>query len=835
MELLTYQPLMWLIAVAVLALGLRFSLVERPAWQRFLSFGFRVLGILFLILALCRPIWSDKSDELHVVFLVDVSQSVDLEAAKSATEQIEEAIERLDSGDSWSLFAVAGGVRKFEQPQELAALLETWKTGMADDEFRSASRLADAMLDTRLAFPAGKSRRVVLFSDGQETDADIASALDQMRAEKIDLRLNPIEGLSQAEAAVVSIEPSTPTAFYGEVVRMRVQLAANKKVAGKLRIIHKGVSVLDKDVELVPDKPNIVNCDVNMTTPGASNWTAELIVDEDYFPVNNQGSCTVTVRGRPRVLVLHEKPAEMRSFARVMKEQDIELDVRGKFGLPESLEGILAFDAIMVADLAATALSVPQMEMLRRYVIDFGGGLVMLGSENSFGLGGYYKTPVEEVLPLVSRFEKEKEKPSLAMVLVIDKSGSMDGLPIALARQAAKAAVELLSPRDTIGVVGFDGSARVISDMRSAAEADAVKAEIDSLAAGGGTYMYVGMELGKSMLENASAKIRHMIILSDGYTQHADHEGLTQAMTEAGITVSTVALGGADRQLMATIAEIGRGRYYETNDPANVPQIFTKETMQASRSAIKEDLFASVQTGDHPILAGYREGDLPYSLGYVMTEAKPTAQLLLVAETGDPLLAVARYGLGTGMAYTSDLTERWGGEWLAWDDGGRFWAQAIRGVLRKTDAEGLHLGTSNDTKKWSLDITRTAANGTPVSGIAWDASVLDENGKKRAVQIEQVGLGRYQASIPLESHRQLSLILRDKDHEKMKVVHFHRPYPKEYRLGNKRPESIAKLSPIAASEIRGGFEPERRRKSVSHFAYFAALACLLLGILLRRV
>jgi Ca-activated chloride channel family protein len=725
LEFITYQPLIWLAVVAVLALGLRYSLVDRPAWQRFASFAMRVTGVVLLILALCRPFWSEPSDDLHVVLLVDVSQSVDLDSVKTAVGEIQQTIDNLHAGDSWSLFTVGSGVKIIDELDELEELLGNWQTGVSDHRFRSATRLADALLDTRLAFPAGKSRRTVLYSDGQETHADIAAALRQMREEKIDVRLKRIDGLAHPEAAVVSVQPSTPNAFHGEVVRMTVKLATNKQLGGKLRIVHKGVAVLDRQIALNPDKQNVVHFDVNMATSGASVWTAELIPEEDYFPINNQSSCTVMVRGKPRVLVLHEKPTEMRTFSRALEGQDFDIDVRGKFGLPDSMEGMLAFDAILLADMAATSMAPRQMELLKRYVMDFGGGLVMLGSENSFGLGGYYKTPVEEVLPLVSRFEKEKEKPSLAMVLVIDKSGSMSGAPIALARQAAKAAVELLGPRDSIGVVGFDGQPYVICEMRSAAESDAVNASIDSLQAGGGTYMFPAMVSGKDMLENTSAKIRHMIVLSDGQTQAADHEGLTQAMADAGITVSTVALGSADRQLLAGIAEIGRGRYYETNDPANVPQIFTKETMQASRSAIKEDLFGTVQTGDHPILAGYREADLPFSLGYVMTEAKPTAQLLLVAETGDPLLAVSQYGLGMGMGYTSDLTERWGGEWLAWNDCGRFWAQALRGVVRHADTEGLQVDNRQDFDVWNLDITRTAKNGAPVTEVLWDASALD--------------------------------------------------------------------------------------------------------------
>ncbi len=677
MEFLTFQPLMWLLAIVVLAIGLRFSLVDRPRWQQAASFLFRAIGIALLILALCRPFWSDESEDLHVVFLVDVSESVDKQSVTESLSEIAAFTKALRPADSWSLFSVADSVRQFESAKDFADMLAGWKSGVSDDRYRSASRLAESLLETRLAFPAGKSQRAVLFSDGQETNANVERALRQLADEGIDVRFRPIQGMTQPEAAVVSLQPATQNAFLGEVVRVTARLATNATMKAKLRILHKGVAVLDRTVSLEPKGDNTFDFDVNMTTSGSSLWTAELIPDEDHFSVNNQSSCTVSVRGRPRLLILHESPQQMRSFSRALQQQEFDVDVRGRFGLPESMEGLLAFDAIILANLPATSLEARQLLLLKRYVMDFGGGLAMFGSENSFGLGGYYKTPVEEVLPLVSRFEKEKEQPSLAMVLVIDKSGSMDGMPIVLARQAAKAAVELLGPRDTIGVLGFDDSTYVVSEMRSALEKGGVQAAIDTLAAGGGTYMYPAMLTGKDMLVNATAKIKHMVLLSDGQTQPADHESLVQSMSDSGITVSTVALGGADRQLMSNIAQIGRGRYYETNDPANVPQIFAKETIQASRSAIKEDLYGSVQISEHPILSGYRDADLPFVLGYVMTEAKPTAQLLLAVETGDPLLAVSRYGLGMGLAFTGDLTESWGGEWLAWDDCGKFWAQAF--------------------------------------------------------------------------------------------------------------------------------------------------------------
>ncbi len=834
-EFVSFRPLIWVAAIVLLLVAQRYSLVDRPPLLRWASLGFRIAAIFFLIVALCRPFAAEQSDKLHVNFLVDVSESVDLNGAIESLTHVDDWIKSMRIGDSWSLFAVGSGVRQYPSTDELCTVLKEWQTGVGDDKFRGSTRLADALLTTRLVFPADKSRRTVLLTDGQETDGDIAAVLKQLKDEGIDARLSSIPGLTHPEAAALSIEPSSREAFYGEVLRMTAKLAANQTMDGKLRLVHKGVAVQQKDVHLEPGKPILAEFDVEMTTPGASLWTVELVPDKDHFPINNQSTCTVNVRGRPRVLVLHQKPQQLRSFARMLTEQDVVVEVRGQYGLPETLEEMASFDAIIIADLPATSLTAQQMQMVKRFVMDLGGGLVMMGSENSFGLGGYYKTPVEDVLPLVSRFEKEKEKPSLAMVIVIDKSGSMQGAKIEMARQASKAAVELLGAQDTIGVVGFDGQAQVVCEMTSAGNVSTVQAAIDTLVASGGTYMYPAMTTAKEMLESTPAKIRHMILLTDGFTQPADHESLVEEMVDSGITVSTVALGDADKQLLNTIAESGKGRYYETDDPNNVPQIFTKETMEATKSAIKEDLYRSVQTGDHPILVGYGQTDLPFTLGYVMTEAKPTAQLLMAVETGDPLLAIGRYGLGTGMAYTSDLTDKWGGEWLAWEGCGKFWAQAIRGVLRKNLVDGLQVASRQDTAHWQFDIRRTAEDGNPVNGLHWDAVALDEEGQQRPIDVREIGLGHYAASIPIEGRERLTVRIRDTDHDKTSVQHFNRPYAPEYRLAQEMPTAVTELQRVDPHAITADIEPQRIRRSVVNYAYFAALACLVASILLRRL
>lgn len=836
MELLSYTPLLGLLVLPVLAVGLWFSLVDRPKGRRVASWALRALGIVLLVLALCRPFVAGRSDDLHVVFLVDVSESVDLAAAEASLAHVEEAVAALGAGDSWSLFALGEQVRKHESVEALRGVIAQWRNSAADDRFRSGTRLAAALRQVRLAFPGGKAKRLVVLSDGQPTDGEVDDALRVLRDERIEVRLRRIAGLTDPEAAVAAVEPSTRSAFENEIVRLTVRLASNTAMGGELRIIHRGAVVARTDVQLTPDEEHEVQLDVAMTTPGPSVWTAELLPDQDRFPINNQASCTIDVAGQPRLLVLHEKPREMRDFARTMQEQRFVVDVRPPHGLPDTMDRLLAFDAVVLADAPATGMSTRQMLLLNRYVADFAGGLMMLGSENSFGLGGYYKTPVEEVLPLVSRFEKEKEKPSLAMVLVIDKSGSMDGLPIALARQAAKAAVELLSPQDQIGVVAFDSQAYIVSEMRPGTDAPTVKLSIDRLGAGGGTFMYAGMRAASDMLENTPARIKHMIVLGDGQTQPADHLGLVAELVDQHVTVSTVALGaGADQHLLATIAEQGRGRYYQTMDPTTVPQIFTRETMQASRSAIKEDVFASVQVSDHPLLAGFETEPLPFTLGYVMTQPKPTAQVVLATQTGDPLLAVSRFGLGTGMAYTGDLTRRWGGEWLAWRRFGQFCSQLFRALVRKADDRDVLVHQQREADTWRVRIDRRDASGRPIPGIHWDAELIDDQGGRRPVAIEETGLGRYAVDLPLADQRHLTLRLHDTDHGKLKALHYRRPYPAEYRLNRRAPEVLAALPRFEPAAIRAGLEPVARREPVSHYAILAAMACLIAGVVLRRV
>lgn len=836
MQFSNLQHLWWLIpALLLLFLGFSFTLVDRPKRWKWLSFLCRVLAVILLILGLCKPFQKGSADDLHVVFLVDGSASVSAKGMNEAITKVEEGLEKLSPKDTFSI-QLFGNQLKNTTIEELKTLSAAIERDGADAQTRAATDLSSALLSARMKFRADKAKKIVVLSDGVPTGSDISRSLEILSDEQVGVSFHKISPLQKTEVAAVHFQSLVPSAFEGEIVRMTGEVATNKAMSATVRLIHRGLEVQTQQLELDPNKKNIVEFEAEMFTAGVSRWVMEVQAEDDYFLMNNAASTTIDVSGKPRILAIHKEPKKMRALSRSLRKQGIELDVRGAKGLPNTLEELLTFRAVLLCDVPATDLTVKQMFDLKRYVADMGGGLGMLGSENSFGIGGYHNTPIDEILPIASRYEKEKIKPSLAMALVIDKSGSMGGQPIQLARQAAKSAVELLGSQDSIAVIGFDSNAQTIVPMSSASNKGGIKDSIDSLAAGGGTNLYPGLLRAQEMLDATPAKIKHIIILSDGQTAGSGYEELIADLSATRVTVSTVALGeGAAKELMQALAHLGKGRYYETNDPESVPQIFTKETMQASKSAIKEDLYGTVHLADHPMLNGFEQAELPFIMGYVMTQARPTAKVLLGTELGDPLLATNRFGLGQTFAYSSDLTEKWGSEWLSWSACGSFWNQVLRSILRKEDGRGIQISSSISNDQLTLNLTRKDDAGNLVNRVKWKTAILDGSQKKEPLLLTQAGIGRYTTTIPLTGKERIIAQFSDSADGTNKTFLWQRSYPEEFQLNTiTHPElvkiEVTNMDTLREISIQGVVEKDR----LPWFA-FGAIGIAILGILLRRV
>jgi uncharacterized membrane protein len=727
----------YLLALLVLpVVGWYFArgLTDFSRWQRIASLTVRTLVVVLLVAALCGLTWLKSSKDLYVVFVIDDSLSVG-EEGKSETEKF------LDRATAAAGNNKVAFVRFGAEPG--AVVNDRGATIVAN---RQGTNIAAALEVARAAIPPSHVPRLVLLSDGNQTKDD---ALRTALRGDVPIYTVPLSTSKEPEVQVSAVNVP-PQIRDGEPFYVEVVIDSNHADEGEIEVFRGAHRVISEKVKIKPG-PNTFRFKQQITGERMAEYTARIKGFQDKLLDNNSAKGLVFSSGKPRVLVVDTDPKQARHLAFALEQEGIKVDIRPAQGIPDTLSDLQNYELLVLSNVPATAMTTRQMNNIRTYVQDLGGGLVMVGGDQSFGLGGYYKTTIEEILPVRSDFEKEKEKPSLAMVLVIDKSGSMGGVKMEMAKDAAKAAVELLGPKDKVGVIAFDADLFWVAEVQSAANKAQIIDKISGIEAGGGTIMGPPMEAAYDALRDTPAKLKHVIILTDGVSEPADFEGITQNMAQAKQTCTTVAVGDdCDFKLLQDIARIGNGRYYHAEDPTNVPQIFAKETVTASKSAINEQPFTPVVTRPSQVIADIKFDDAPFLLGYVTTRPKPTSEQILTTEKGDPLLSWWRYGLGMSVAFTSDAKSRWSAEWLSWQGYSKFWAQVIRHAMRKSDAKGMYvqLDQKDGIAKVTLDAIKT--DGKYLNEANAELTVIEPRGGERKLTMTQIAPGRYVGEFPAD-------------------------------------------------------------------------------------
>jgi uncharacterized membrane protein len=481
----------------------------------------------------------------------------------------------------------------------------------------------------------------------------------------------------------------------------------------------------------------------------------------------------------------------------------------------------------VLSDLSALALSREQMELYRRWVQDFGGGFLMLGGENSYGVGGYFRTPIEQILPVRMEHEDRRDIPSLALLVVLDRSGSMSAIAqgqtkISLANQGAVMAFKVLQPKDFFGVLAVDVRSHVVAPLQQHLAKGPVEQKILSVTAGGGgIYIYTSLAECFQLLRDTPARIKHVILFSDAADAEEKTAGemsdgtrtggsaldLASAMLSAKITTSVVGLGvetDKDTAFLRQLAERGNGRFYLTSDATTLPQIFSTETMKVAQSSLIEEPFQAVPAGKSPLVEGVDWAQAPLLLGYNATKPKPTADVLLATERGEPLLATWRYGLGQAAAFTSDAKSRWASEWLQWPGYGKFWTQVVRGLMRKSDQASFAVQTQETQDQLTLHIDAIKPDGRFRNRLPLELSALGPDGSQRMFTPNQVAPGQYSVTLDLAPEGTTLFALSSPDLPDGGTVFGHtRSYPREF-LRNTLNEPLLRQM---AQMTHGEFDP----------------------------
>jgi uncharacterized membrane protein len=710
-----------------------------------------VRGALVVVLALTllRPALPRWVDRQNVVFLLDLSDSVSLAARERAYRFVAEAVEGLKTGDHHGLI-VFGEQAVVDQPLSNKSAVDRPRAEVAGrgTNIHQAIQLALATL------PPGQANRIVMLTDGrQNAGAALAGAQAAKNAGADVYYVAAPLTFTQEVVAESMVLPQEVK--YGEPFQAKVVAWSHKDTQGRLSLFRNGEFLGSQIVRLSAGK-NVFAYRQSLDQSGIHVYQAAIEVDGDTIEDNNRSVGTVVVRGRPQVLLADKDRSHAQSLAAALRSQNIDVTVVEPGGIPKDIAGLQKYDGVVLSNVSSLKLTKPQMTQIRDYVRDHGGGLMMLGGEESFGLGGYYRTPIEEALPVTMDVKQKVEIPSLAVVLSIDRSGSMAMstdekiTKLDLAKEAGHLVVDLLDERNEIGVMSWDTEFIWDATVRAARDKAAIHHSIATIKAGGGTDGYPALKESYAVLFERPALLKHVIFLSDGQMTRGDFQGLLRRMAKDKITVSTVAIGkDADVQLMVDVAKWGRGRFYYTEDSQTIPRIFTLETQLASKASLVEQPFKPQLTAPgHEAMQEINWKAVPPLGGYVATTLKPTAELVLMSHQEDPVLATWRFGLGRAAAFTSDAKAKWGVLWLRWREFNKFWAQMTRWTLRS--------GSRSDTTAMVQRIDQTGevvvdavdGKGEFINFLDSQVGVVAPNRQRDVVDLEQIGPGRYRGRFP---------------------------------------------------------------------------------------
>ena len=800
----SYWPLLLLVALPVLVWLGRRSATGLGARHLRVSTALRVIVLLLVALACMHPVLHHAARELSVVYALDVSRSVSPAFIEKSIEWIRSANTE-GKPDHTAYVAFADKPVVVGKAEEIRSISVTTGGAAApagaDVLDQSQTNLERALLEALHNLAPHHRKRLVLFSDGNATEGELARAVARARAEDVRVFSVPADVRAPGDAWIEAVDLPDVVSV-DEPVEAVVRVFSRDQTRGRVELARNGVVLGRKDADLAPGRSR-VTVEVRLDRAGLNRLDATLRADGDPFPDNDRHPLSVSVAEKPKVLYVEGRPESASYLESALSQSGIAVTVGGT--LPDTERALAAYDAVILSDLPYSSLTAAAQTALSTYVRDGGGGLVFAGGETSYGESGYAGSTLEDVLPV--RFQIKEKHKELALIVILDKSYSMLGSKLDLSKEATIAALDLLDETHRFGVVTFNWDPYVTVPLQEVGKKTAIKEEVSRIQASGQTNIYPALRSAFAQLLESTAKVKHVILLSDGKTYPNEFQSLLERMVSSEMTVSAVAVGEeADRELLGNIAKWGKGRSYYLQDARRVPQIFIEETQLAVQTTLVEKPFRPVVLENVEALDGVDFGAAPLLKGHVSTEAKETAEVILEAEPEKPLLARWQYGLGKAVAFTSDVKNRWAADWMSWPGYGKFWSQLVRETSRRREPDDVALRVYRSGSRAVVDMTAVGPDGRHQNGLRPVVSVASGANAPRPLGVPQVAPGAYRIEVPLVSSPEAYRFDLSFGAGAPRRAELFFPYPDEYRFY----PANAKLLRALSEETGGVFRPEIR-------------------------
>ncbi|MBK7874207.1 MAG: VWA domain-containing protein [Planctomycetes bacterium] len=835
-----------LLLLLVPAAAAWWALREREFWTDCV----RAVALVLIVLALARPYLETAQEGRDLVFVVDRSRSMPDGAQQNALELVQLAEEARRDGDRVAVVSFGAGAALERLPSETARF-----SAFERSLDRDGSDLGEAIETALDLIPRDRPGSIVVLSDGEANGRDPVDAARRAfaRGVRVDVRAFPRAG--KGDLSVERIDLPDEVAAR-EPFQFSVWVRSDRRVEADFVLKRDGEAIARGHRVFEPGVNRIALRDV-LDAAGVAQYEVELASDDDRIAENNRGLGALQVGGARAILLVNDDGAED-VLARALRAAKLPVKTVAPEGARLDALALTAYRAVILENVAAGRFGT-NLKHLNDFVTERGGGVLVTGGRASFGTGGYFKSTLDPLLPVSMEMRQEHRKQAIALSITMDRSGSM-AMPAGagltkmdLANLGAAAAIELLSPIDSVGVIAVDSSPHVFVDLQDATDVSGIVARVRRIRSeGGGVFSYTALLAAGQMLEDAEQVNRHVIFFADA-ADAEEHEGceeLVPQMLRAGITTSVIALGteaDADATFLKRVAELGQGQCYFTLDPSELPRLFAQDTLTAARATFIEEKTA---TRVLPDLFGL--GEVPQEGfveldGYNLTYLREGAVCGVV--TSDdykaPAFAFHYQGLGRVAAYTGQIGGTYGAPLVAWPGFESFFVSVARWLVGQEEPGDLFATVRREGKDAVIQVEQDPEAGVKSDTSRLVARVTNADGTKTTLELERTGENRFEARFPMEKEGIALGTLALADGKTVALPPVALPYSPEFepspdpqrgeRLLRKLAEESNGVVGVGAAEFWRGERAGHAWRVIARELILAALLALLAEIAIRRL
>ncbi|HTS75894.1 MAG TPA: VWA domain-containing protein [Bryobacteraceae bacterium] len=726
----------WVLAIAWLPLAWMFFEWRRTARRGALVM--KALSFAAILFALAEPRLSISETKVAVAVLVDTSASVspsDLEHASRISDAIAD-----QRGRNWMrVIPFARSTRTLDRAEGQ----KPWHLRETAGEPGRATDLEAAIREAAASLPAGLVPRIALISDGRQNKGSVARAAWQASQLGIPIDTWAMKGRPEPALRLESV--SLPEiAFTGERFPIDIVVSAPKSLAAEVELSAEGRTLGKTQVQLASGETPI-RMHASLNTPGALDLSIAVRAQSAGEVRVDQA---VTLR-QPKVLyVTGDSPNTNSHLMSTLAAAQFDVQRSSEFSNQN-----LSDDQLVVLDnWDLESVPAERKAEVEKYV-QHGGGLLVIGGERNMYVEDKEKTEdaLERALP--AKLAPPRSPEGTAVVLIIDKSSSMEGRKMELARQAAVGVVDNLRPIDTVGVLIFDNSYQWAVPLRRAEDRTLIKRLISGITPDGGTQIAPALTEAYKRILTSKATYKHIVLLTDGISEEGDSLDLSRDAVQKRVTISTVGLGqDVNRAYLEKIAQLAGGKSYFLNEPAGLEQIVLRDVMEHTGStAIERPLKAEVKKQTE-ILDGVEIETAPALKGYVKFVAKPSAETILEIDR-DPLLARWQYGLGRAAVFASDAKARWATDWVTWKGYDKLWTNIARDLLphAQSGEATVEFDSANSDLVVDYRLGRDVAEPDKIPEIF----VFGPDGFEKPIAVKKIAAGQYRGRLQIGSREGL--------------------------------------------------------------------------------